>query len=71
VLLSSQSLCFAFYQHSTALTKGNNRFKNWFDKGSSVLNEHNDLSTLSEQSLSNEEISRYSRHLVLSVSMIS
>ena len=45
-----------------------------FDKyadNASALRAHKDGSTLAEESLSNEEISRYSRHLVLSVSVPS
>lgn len=70
-IFSLQNACFSFHHRSFILsTMDEHRFKKYHDS-TSVLRESKGGSTLPEQSLSNEEISRYSRHLVLSVSFSS
>mmetsp|Transcript_22106 Transcript_22106/g.54695 ORF Transcript_22106/g.54695 Transcript_22106/m.54695 type:complete len:470 (+) Transcript_22106:171-1580(+) len=61
---SLQSACLSFY-HSSTLSKVNSGFRKWKDD-TIALRGINGGTTLPEESLSNEEISRYSRHLVLS-----
>jgi len=66
VAFSLQCVCFSFCQHSSILsTQDRNEFRKWRDS-SLVLKDHKEGTAYSEESLSNEEISRYSRHLVLS-----
>lgn len=61
--------CFSFQQPSFTLSTVNKAFNKNTDNAS-ALRAYKDGSTLAEESLSNEEISRYSRHLVLSVSLL-
>jgi hypothetical protein len=62
-------VCFSFHQHSSTLSTPDRRESRKRRDSSSSLKDHTNGSSYSEQSLSNEEISRYSRHLVLSVSL--
>lgn len=64
--LSLQDGCVSFYQHSYTLFKVNRNRSSRQHDVSFVLKDQTKSSMCPEQSLSNEEISRYSRHLVLS-----
>ena len=66
---SLQDICFPFYQNTFTVSTQTKKATRKRYHGCSVLKDSKQASTCPDESLSREEISRYSRHLVLSVSI--